>query len=91
MRGPQPVPPTPSEPPRSRENGNVTQFRVQELERRVAGAEHTLADVQQRVIAIEERMKEVATKSQVAYLVAIVAGLAVFTILGHVALRLLGV
>lgn len=91
MKGPQPVPPTPSEPPPARENGTVLQFRVQELERRVGGTEDTLADVQQRVIAIEERMREVATKSQVAYLVAIVAGLAILTILGHVALRLLGV
>ena len=68
-------------------NGRLTEYRLQELERRMGALEDDIGEVTQSCTRIETRLESVASKSQLWQVFAGILGTAVVSLVAHVILR----
>ena len=81
-----------SEPPQDRSkppgNGNgVHGYRLDALEKRLEKLESNLGDINNRTIAIESKLDNVATKNYVLWIFVVTMGVSIFGLLGHLLIR----
>ena len=70
--------------------GDLVDYRLGELERRVGNLENSLSEIQQTVTAVKEQMKNVATKHTVAFWVVGAVFVNFLSLVGHLLIRSLG-
>ena len=70
--------------------GDLVDYRLGELERRVGNLEHSLSEIQKTTTAVKEQMKSVATKYWVAFWVIGAVIVNFLTLIGHLLIRSLG-
>lgn len=70
--------------------GDLVDYRLAQLERRVGNLEQSVSDIQQTVTAVKEQMKNVATKHTVSFWIVGAVIVNFLTLLGHLLIRSLG-
>lgn len=93
-RYPQAVPETEEPPVGARSgggdgNGSLVRHRLAELEKRIERIEDSVRSIKDLCIEMNTKLDEKASKSYVLTIFGVTGGVAVFTFIGHVLLRLL--
>ena len=70
--------------------GDLVDYRLGELERRVGNLEASIADIQQTATAVQEQMKSVATKHTVSAWIVGAVIVNFLTLIGHLLVRSMG-
>ena len=70
--------------------GDIVDYRLHELERRVGNLEKSIANVQQTVTAVREQMKSVATKHTVSFWIVGAVIVNFLALIGHLLIRSMG-
>lgn len=95
MSGPSAPPPSSHEPDPGQSGGgsaggDLIEYRLGELERRVGKLEDSISDIGHTMTAVLEQMKSVATKHSIAFWIIGAVVVNFLTLFGHLLIRFIG-